>query len=496
MSRVSEELIGQLATDFSKSRETHSPHASALRHGVRPATLDPGSVVVLKSWINPLVVASTLAASMLFCRVSFTAPYLALMLVASLLTAQMVCPPNFDKWLADPGTIQKSVLRTLFEWCAVAAILPFIAVGMKIQEVFSREVITVWLISTGVTLATAHWGSARLARWISLTAESSHRHIVIGINDVGVEFVRRMQRRACASQFMGYFDFRDAKRLNGAAVSQLKGHASEVAQYVRDHGIHSVYIAVPISNVPRIQDLLAALRDTTASVYFIPDMFSFELMQPRLLDINGMPALSVTETPLQGMCGVRKRVFDVATALLAIAALSPVLLLIGIAVRLSSRGPIIFKQKRYGLNGDQIEVFKFRSMTVCENGGSVVQATRGDKRLTPIGAFLRKTSLDELPQIFNVLLGTMSFVGPRPHAVAHNEQYRKIISGYMLRHKVRPGITGWAQVHGFRGETDTLHKMEQRVRYDLEYLRHWSLWLDAKILVKTLGLVLKRENAY
>ena len=496
MSRVSEELIGQLSTDFAKSRESHSPHASALQRGVRPATLDPGSVVVLKSWINPLVVASTLAASMLFRQIPFTTPYLALMLVGSLLTAQMVCPPNFDKWLADPRSVQKSVLRTLFEWCAVAAILLFMAVAMKIADVYSREVITVWLIATGVSLASAHWGSARLARWISHTAESSHRHIVIGINDVGVEFVRRMQRRACASHFMGYFDFRDAKRLNNPAVAQLKGHASEVAQYVRDHGIHSVYIAVPISNVPRIQDLLAALRDTTASVYFIPDMFSFELMQPRLLDINGMPALSVTETPLQGMCGVRKRVFDVAAALAAIALLSPVLLLIALAVRLSSHGPIIFKQKRYGLNGDEIEVFKFRSMTVCENGGSVVQATRGDKRLTPIGAFLRKTSLDELPQIFNVLLGTMSFVGPRPHAVAHNEQYRKIISGYMLRHKVRPGITGWAQVHGLRGETDTLHKMEQRVRYDLEYLRHWSLWLDAKILFRTLGLVLKRENAY
>ena len=495
MSRVSEELIGQLSSSLSTARN-HVAHSRAHQRGVRPGTLDPGSVVVLKSWINPVVVALTLAISIVFCAQPFSTAYFALMLVASLLTAQLVRPPNLDKWIADPQSAHKSVLRTLSEWCTVVAVLLGISVALKTEEIFSHEVITVWVIATGVNLAVAHWGSAWLARWISLSADMAQRHIVIGINDVGVEFVRRMQSRACASQFMGYFDFRDAKRLSGSAVSQLKGHASEVAQYVRDHGIHSVYLAVPISNAARIQELLAALRDTTASVYFIPDMFSFDLVQPRLVDINGMPALSVTETPLQGMCGVRKRVFDIAMALFAIAVLSPLLLLIALAVRLSSPGPVIFKQKRYGLNGDQIVVFKFRSMTVCENGGQVTQATRGDKRLTSIGAFLRKSSLDELPQIFNVLFGTMSFVGPRPHAIAHNEQYRKIISGYMLRHKVRPGITGWAQVHGFRGETDTLDKMEQRVRYDLEYLRHWSLWLDAKILFKTLGMVVKRENAY
>ena len=180
----------------------------------------------------------------------------------------------------------------------------------------------------------------------------------------------------------------------------------------------------------------------------------------------------------------------------AIAVSWPLLLVIALAVRLTSRGRVIFKQKRYGLNGEEILVFKFRSMTVCEDGADVVQATRGDARITPIGRFLRRTSLDELPQIFNVLLGHMSFVGPRPHAIAHNEQYRKLISGYMLRHKVRPGITGWAQVNGCRGETDTVEKMAERVRYDLEYLQHWSLWLDVRILIRTFWMVAKRENAY
>jgi putative colanic acid biosynthesis UDP-glucose lipid carrier transferase len=345
-------------------------------------------------------------------------------------------------------------------------------------------------------LAAAHWGSAQIARWLSLKNTRAQRHIVVGINDVGVELVRRMKTRAWSSEFMGYFDFREPERLPSTALAQLKGHASDVAKYVREHGIHSVYIAVPISNASRIQELLTELRDTTASVYFVPDIFSFDLVQPRFVEINGMPALSVTETPLQGLCGVRKRATDVVLAIAAIAVLWPVLLAIGSAVRLSSRGPVIFKQKRYGLNGEEILVFKFRSMTVCEDGANVVQATRGDRRITRLGQFLRRTSLDELPQIFNVLLGHMSFVGPRPHAVAHNEQYRKLISGYMLRHKVQPGITGWAQVNGLRGETDTVEKMRQRVEYDLEYLRNWSLGLDLQIIVRTIRVVLFDRSAY
>jgi putative colanic acid biosynthesis UDP-glucose lipid carrier transferase len=253
---------------------------------------------------------------------------------------------------------------------------------------------------------------------------------------------------------------------------------------------------VPISNASRIQELLSELRDTTASVYFVPDIFSFDLVQPRFVEVNGMPALSVTETPLQGLCGVRKRATDVSLAILAICVLWPVLLTIAVAVRLSSPGPVLFKQRRYGLHGEEILVFKFRTMTVCEDGANVIQAKRGDRRVTRLGKFLRRASLDELPQIFNVLCGHMSFVGPRPHAIAHNEQYRKLISGYMMRHKVRPGITGWAQVNGSRGETDTVEKMARRVRYDLDYLQHWSLWFDVRILITTLWKVIRRENAY
>jgi putative colanic acid biosynthesis UDP-glucose lipid carrier transferase len=180
----------------------------------------------------------------------------------------------------------------------------------------------------------------------------------------------------------------------------------------------------------------------------------------------------------------------------ALLALSPLLLLIAVAVRLTSTGPAIFKQDRYGLDGKQIGVYKFRSMKVLENSDNVVQATKGDARITPLGAFLRKTSLDELPQFFNVLRGEMSVVGPRPHAVAHNEHYRNRVAFYMLRHKVKPGITGWAQINGWRGETDTLDKMEKRVEFDLHYIRNWSLWWDVKIIIKTLFKGFGGKNVY
>jgi putative colanic acid biosynthesis UDP-glucose lipid carrier transferase len=221
------------------------------------------------------------------------------------------------------------------------------------------------------------------------------------------------------------------------------------------------------------------------------------LIQGRVSDVNGIPVVSVCETPFTGVDGLIKRTADILFSLFVLILISPILLGVALGVKLTSPGPIIFKQRRYGLDGEEILVYKFRSMTVTEDGVTVTQATRNDQRITPLGAFLRKSSLDELPQFINVLQGRMSVVGPRPHAVAHNEEYRKLIKGYMVRHKVKPGITGWAQVNGFRGETDTLEKMEQRVHYDLEYLRNWSPRLDMLIVAKTAWLtIVGQDGAY
>jgi putative colanic acid biosynthesis UDP-glucose lipid carrier transferase len=296
---------------------------------------------------------------------------------------------------------------------------------------------------------------------------------------------------------VGFFDDRSLDRLGVATDCNLLGKLPELASYVKSHGIDMIFVALPMRHLQRVIDLLDDLRDTTASIYYLPDIFVFDLIQARTAEIVGMPVVAMCETPFFGSRGVIKRCTDLLIAGSALLLLSPLLLAIALLVKVTSRGPVIFKQRRYGLDGEEITVYKFRSMTVTEDGARIVQARRGDSRLTPIGGFLRRLSLDELPQLINVLQGRMSLVGPRPHAVAHNEEYRRLIKGYMIRHKVLPGITGLAQVNGCRGETALLEEMQARLQYDLEYLRRWSPALDMEILWRTFLLVFKSsEKAY
>ena len=251
-----------------------------------------------------------------------------------------------------------------------------------------------------------------------------------------------------------------------------------------------------MSAQPRIRKLLDELHDTTASIYFMPDVNIFDLMQSRFDNVGGVPVVAICESPYSAVDTVVKNISDFVLAALLLIILLPLMLGIALAVKLTSPGAVIFKQRRYGLNGEEINVYKFRSMTVSDDGGKIDQAQKNDPRITKIGAFLRRTSLDELPQFINVLQGRMSIVGPRPHAVAHNELYRSLIKGYMLRHKIKPGITGWAQVNGLRGETEVLEKMQARIEYDLYYMRNWSIWLDLWIIMLTAWVVLRRDNAY
>jgi len=257
-----------------------------------------------------------------------------------------------------------------------------------------------------------------------------------------------------------------------------------------------VYITLPLSMESVIRRIVDELSDSTINLYLVPDVFAFDLMNARQTSIDGLPAISIYDSPFTFTDSVLKRGFDIFGSLGILAVIALPMLAIAIAVKMTSKGPAIFKQKRYGLDGKPIEVWKFRSMTTQDNGSVVIQATKNDARLTPIGSFIRRTSLDELPQFINVLQGQMSIVGPRPHAIAHNEEYRRLIKGYMLRHKVKPGITGWAQINGWRGETDTLEKMENRIKYDLEYIKNWSLWLDVKIVFLTVFKGFIGKNAY
>ncbi|MBD8494114.1 undecaprenyl-phosphate glucose phosphotransferase [Pseudomonas syringae] len=281
-------------------------------------------------------------------------------------------------------------------------------------------------------------------------------------------------------------------RSRGLRVPVL-GDLEQLIEDARQGRIDKVYIT---QAEPQLRELITGLSDTTASVYLIPDVFTFELLHARSESINGLPTISIFDSPMDGAWGLVKRLEDIVLASLILFVIAVPLLIIAMAIKLTSKGPVLFRQRRYGLDGRPIMVWKFRSMTVQENGDVVRQATRNDARITPLGGFLRRTSLDELPQFFNVLRGDMSIVGPRPHAVAHNEQYRKQVNGYMLRHKVKPGITGWAQVNGWRGETDTLDKMRKRVEFDLHYIEHWSVWLDLKIILLTLFKGFLNKNAF
>jgi len=276
----------------------------------------------------------------------------------------------------------------------------------------------------------------------------------------------------------------------------LLGRLSDLAGYVRANKIDMIFIALPVRQAARIMELMDQLRDTTASVYYLPDMLVFDLIQARSIAIDGIPALSMCESPFFGYRALAKRAADVLISATALLLAAPLMIAIAVLVRVSSPGPVIFRQRRYGLDGEEITVYKFRTMNVTEDGPTIDQARPNDPRTTRVGRFLRRYSLDELPQLINVLAGPMSLVGPRPHAVAHNEAYRKLIKGYMVRHKVKPGITGLAQVNGLRGETRNLEQMEERVRYDLEYLRNWSFGLDIEILWKTVLCVFQDAKAY
>jgi putative colanic acid biosynthesis UDP-glucose lipid carrier transferase len=383
--------------------------------------------------------------------------------------------------------------RLLIEWGIVVGLLLFLGLTLKLNGIFPRQLLATWFALTPAMLLMGDVVAARIA---ARTSAVRHRFIIIGANEVGFELKRRASQHAGMGTFMGFFDFRALQRLPQDARGQFAGLCKEVADFVRNNAVNAIYITLPMSKAPRIEEMLRECRDTTASIYFVPDIFAYDLVQARCVEVNGMPMLSICDTPFHGMNAVRKRATDIVLSSLGLLLTWPLMIGVAIAVKLSSPGPILFKQRRYGLNGDEILVYKFRSMRVCEDGSVVVQAKRQDDRITPLGRFLRRTSLDELPQLFNVLEGQMSFVGPRPHAVAHNETYRKVISGYMIRHKVRPGMTGWAQVHGLRGETSTVEQMRLRVQYDLDYLRHWSLMLDLKILLKTALIVVRGRNAY
>ena len=384
----------------------------------------------------------------------------------------------------------------LSRWLVVACCLGGFAYITQDSLFVADDVIFYWLTSIPAVLLISQFISWKLVSLI-IRCLPKRNIVIVGANYLGSQLHKNISTDVFLQMnVVGFFDDRNPTRLPQPNKDTLIGRLDNLTDYVKANHVHVVYICLPLAGQARIKALIEELADTTVSIYFIPDFLALEVIQARVDNIAGLPAMAIRETPFFGIRALIKRSIDLALSILILLLIWPIMLIVGVGVKLTSSGPMIFKQRRYGLDGQEIQVYKFRTMTVCEDGDLVVQARQNDRRITPFGAFLRRTSLDELPQFINVLEGSMSIVGPRPHAIAHNELYRKEIKGYMVRHKVKPGITGWAQVNGLRGETSSLDLMKARVEHDLDYIKNWSLTLDLWIVLRTSLLMFGDRKAY
>lgn len=393
----------------------------------------------------------------------------------------------YKPWRGETPESERQAV--VFAWTAIMLLVLALTYAGKISDYYSRATIFIWFFVAPVLLLTWRRIGRALAIRFYINGQTFQRAVVWGGGKLATQVVRLIEE----TPWLGV-------RLVGqigtpVAIQDIAGEVlakhyeeslSDLVTRVRNREIEIVYIALSLVDSNQANLIIERLADTTASIYWVPDISATHLMNGRWTSIGNMPVISIFETPFWGAYGWMKRIEDIILASLILVTIFVPMVLIAIGVKLSSPGPVLFKQRRYGVDGKEIRVWKFRTMSVIEDGNNIPQATRNDARVTRFGAFLRRTSLDELPQFFNVIMGEMSVVGPRPHAVAHNEYYRRQIQGYMLRHKIKPGITGWAQINGWRGETDVLDKMEQRVKHDLWYLRNWSVGLDLKIIVLTI----------
>lgn len=416
--------------------------------------------------------------------------------IVSVLCLVLIQPPR-EVTTQLTSARMAAVSDVIFRWLLLLTVMFAVGYVTKSLAAYPRRIFLTWAVVTPLALIGVTLVMQEIMHRFLMSAYDNRSAIFAGYNNSSLELARRLTKNpAMRLAVSGFFDDRSSDRLGLEPDAKLVGTLSDLSQYVKEHGTDVIFIALPIRHLKRVMNLLDDLRDTTASIYYVPDIFVFDLIQARSGEIHGIPVVAMCETPFYGYRGVAKRLTDIGLSVVILLSLLPLLLLIAVLVKITSPGPVIFKQRRYGLDGREIGVYKFRTMSVTEDGARITQASKTDSRITRIGAILRRTSLDELPQLINVLQGRMSLVGPRPHAVAHNEEYRKLIKGYMMRHKVLPGITGLAQVNGCRGETSQLEDMQARVNYDLDYLRRWSPMLDVKIILLTAIKIFRDDKAY
>ncbi len=450
---------------------------------------------VLQRVFDVTVIMLTMVLAGWIRQVELDAKYAVLSLLAILIFILLAAVKGvYRSWRTE--NLATEIAGVIGVWVVTVIALGVLGFASKTSSEFSRVVMVSWAVLVPLGLALLRFFYRKFLHALRGAGRNFRTVAFAGCGNTAQKMSQHINGQSWMGlRVLGVFDDRPASRLSPVSL-RLAGNLQALLDQAKAGQIDIVYVTLPMHAERRIVALIDQLADTTVSVFVVPDIFVFDLFHAQWLTIGGMPVVSVFDSPFYGINGGVKRLEDIVIGTLILLLTSPLLLAIALGIKLTSPGPVLFKQRRYGLKGEIIDVWKFRSMSVCDDGDKVVQAQKYDVRVTRFGAFLRRTSLDELPQFINVLQGHMSIVGPRPHAVAHNEEYRGLIHGYMLRHKVKPGITGWAQVNGWRGETDTLDKMKRRVDYDLAYVRNWSLWLDIKIILLTVVRGFVGKNVY
>lgn len=435
------------------------------------------------------------------------ADYTVLLLL--LLGGMMISYDQFGLYRSNSSHTRKTI--TLFKaWTLVFGGLLLIAFATKQTDVYSRWVVGQLYVIGYLLQVALHFLIRELQIRLLRRAVVPEKVLIVGTRRLARYLHSKISNNPwLGQQVMGHVELpkNDSRHLDDPVTglrepSDFAGLHQHISPFenmlstIDELGIDTVYFAIPLDASDLIEDMYFSLLDRHVAVHWVPDIYSMLLVNHSVREIAGLPVLTLSETPLTGTRLLFKAIEDFVLSALMLLAVSPLLLIIAVAVKLDSPGPVFFKQARNGWSGKTFHIWKFRSMHVhTPEAGELRQATRGDPRVTRVGAFLRKTSLDELPQLINVLRGEMSLVGPRPHAVQHDMEYSQRINSYFARHNIKPGITGLAQVRGFRGETRDIEQMQQRVESDIEYINNWSLWLDFTILLRTLG-ALTGHNAY
>ncbi|CAK0760238.1 UDP-glucose:undecaprenyl-phosphate glucose-1-phosphate transferase [Gammaproteobacteria bacterium] len=458
-----------------------------------------GTIAVLQQIVDPLIVALTgMAAYVLRINDWPIPPLYRVGLILAVLMTALVFPIYgiYRSWRGD--SIIRELGNITLAWITVVIGLVVAAFLSKTGEQYSRLWLGLWLGLCWGVFVVYRVALRVILRTIRQMEWNSRRVLIAGAGELGRQVVRGLLDTPWVGmKVIGFVDDNPALQETSIEGVPVLGATTVLGELLSRHVADEVWLALPLRAEQRVREILFDLRHSTVNIRFIPDIFGFRLFNHSMHEIAGFPVLDLNMTPMVGINRVIKAVEDRFLALVILILISPVLLIIAIGVKLSSPGPIFFRQLRHGWDGKPIEIYKFRSMVIHnEAPGTITQAQRSDPRITPLGKFLRRTSFDELPQFINVLQGRMSIVGPRPHAIEHNQHYKDLINAYMQRHKVKPGITGWAQVNGWRGETDTLDKMRNRVEYDLYYIEHWSLWFDLRIIGMTLLSGFVGHNAY